>query len=98
MSTIQIESAFLDHLAACIECLVYEAEQITGHPVHRGFLLLEAEWPGPFHQSLAGDYQQWRQLTEAMVCTGNDLSQRLRQVLDHAQHLEWTPSAVATPG
>jgi hypothetical protein len=97
MPTTQDDIEFLEHLASCIECIVYEVEQIKGPPVVRGFLLLEAEWPDPFRQSFAVDYQQWYQLTEAMVRTGKDLSQRLRQVLRHSQHIEWNPGSVSTP-
>jgi hypothetical protein len=57
MSTIQVDREFLERLASCIECLLYEVEQIEGPPVFRSFPLLEAGWPDPFCQSFAGDYQ-----------------------------------------
>ena len=90
MSTILVNLAFLDQLASRMECLLYEVEQIKGPSVWNLFPLLEPEWPDPFRQRVETDYEQWRQLTEVMVHTGKNLSERLRQVIGHVEQIEWT--------
>src|SRR5690242_13684850 len=73
MPTTLVDIDFLEQLASRIESLVYTVEQRHLPGVREQVGLQEAEERSSFRQGFEVDYQQWRQLTTAMLRTGKDL-------------------------